>query len=489
MARRKRSKKSRENSSKRHCRSTEAANKDSLATLLNWFLPDASIFANIKFHGNTQWLPVQLVWLALFWAWSASRNLTDAFTEALECCQKIIDSSPLDTYQGFMGAMTRWTETFVPLLCVVLQERMQEIGGRLWRTDGWVPMAFDGSRSTAPRSRENERAFCAPNYGKGKTAKYRKKKSKGMRRRQNKKNKPQPQEPQVWITMMWHMALRLPWSWRLGPSNSSERAHVMEMLTAGQFPWNTLFCGDAGFVGYPLWSAIRGIGHHFLVRVGANVNLLTTSTHWQCQKNNIVLCWPKTMMQSQQPPLRLRLVKVRIGKTSIWLLTSVLEPSELTTKMMVRLYMLRWGIEVEFRGLKQTLDRASLRSQNPKRVLAELDWSILAMAIVELFALKEQLKTRLRIRNVGDPTKRSLAKSVRAIRSSMRNLNEVPKSGQDLPALLRAATTDDYDRKASKRARYRPPNPDKKPLGDPKLNRLSPEQRRNLQDIQANMAA
>jgi len=45
---------------------------------------------------------------------------------------------------------------------------------------------------------------------------------------------------------MWHMGLRLPWTWRLGPSNSSERGHVMEMLEKEEFPENTLFCGDAG---------------------------------------------------------------------------------------------------------------------------------------------------------------------------------------------------------------------------------------------------
>ena len=81
------------------------------------------------------------------------------------------------------------------------------------------------------------------------------------------KNRPQPQEPQAWITMLWHMGLRLPWMWRLGPSNSSERDHVMDMLSTGNFPKNTLFCGDAGFVGYPLWSHILQSGADFLVRV------------------------------------------------------------------------------------------------------------------------------------------------------------------------------------------------------------------------------
>ena len=34
------------------------------------------------------------------------------------------------------------------------------------------------------------------------------------------------------------------------------------------------------------------------------------------------------------------------------------------------------------------------------------------------------------------------------------------------------AVTDSYQRKKPKRARYRRPNPDKKPLGDPKIRPL-----------------
>ena len=113
-----------------------------------------------------------------------------------------------------------------------------------------------------------------------------------MRRRKNERNKPQPQEPQVGITLLWHMGLRLPWMWRLGPSDSSERAHVMEMIAMGKFPKNTLFCSDAGFVGYPLWSAIRQRDGHFLIRVGANVSLLTESADYEQGKDGLVLCWP-----------------------------------------------------------------------------------------------------------------------------------------------------------------------------------------------------
>ncbi len=471
-------------------------NQQSLQALFAWFLTDASIFSRIRFHGNTKWAPLGLVWLALCWAWCETRNVTDAFDQAVSACQQLFGAAALTTYQGFMGALVRWTPSFLQLLRGLVQQRLEQIGGKFWRIDGWLAIAFDGSRSSAPRTRSNEAALCAKNYGRGKTARYRKKKSKGMRRKKNERNKAQPQEPQAWITMMWHMGLRLPWCWRLGASNASERQHVMAMAETESFPERTLFCGDAGFVGYPLWSCLMARGYDFLVRVGANASLLTTQADCAFKKEGKglrVYCWPKTMVRAGQPPLRLRLVPVYLGKTKVWMLTSVLDEKRLTTKAMVRFYKMRWRIEVEFRGLKQTLDRAKLRCRNDQRLLAELDWSILAMAVAELFALKEQLAQRLRPcgkkKHAGDPVKRSLAQTMRALRHCLRNLHDAPAPGKDLPSLLRNAVTDSYQRQRPKRARYRPPNPDKKPLGDPKLRPLTAQEKRTLRRIEPRKAA
>lgn len=463
-----------------------ATNKDDLWVLRKWLLSD-DIFSKFKPHGNTSWLPGDLAWLALCWVWSESHNLTDAFVEAVGYQRDMSAPVALETYQGFIKALSRWTLTFFNLLWPVLQARMKAIGGRFWRVGRWLPIAFDGSRSTAPRTTANEKAFCAGNYGKGKTAKYRKKKSKGLRRKRNVKSKPQPQEPQAWITLLWHMGLRLPWMWRLGPSNSSERAHVLEMLSAAIYPLQTLFCGDAGFVGYPLWSAILEKGADFMVRVGANVSLLTTEVDWIQQTDGLVLCWPKGKMQTGEPPLRLRLVQTQIGKATVWLLTSVLDPALLTDEQMVELYKMRWGIEVQFRGLKQTLDCAKLRSRNDEHLLAELNWSIMAMTVAELFALKEQQSQTPKAR--PRPVKRSLAQTMRAIRQCLRHLHAVPESGKNLSTSLRAAVTDNYQRTASKGSRYRRKTPDKKPLGDPILRQITPEESQLLDKLAEKMAA
>lgn len=467
----------------------KASNARQFKWLMEWLLPGGRIFATLRLHGNTKWKPTALICLALCWGWAEPMNVTDAFVTALEQCRQL-GLTPVSTYQGFMNAVVVWTDPLMALLWPLLHEHMQRIGGGFWRIGAWVPIAFDGSRSSAPRSEANEKALCAANYGKGKTAQYRKKKTKGMRRRKNEKNKPQPQEPQAWITLLWHMGLRLPWMWRLGPSNSSERGHVTEMLHEGDFPENTLLCGDAGFIGYRLWSQIVSQGHHFLVRVGANVHLLAETTQWVPGKDGLVLCWPKTVLHAGEPPLRLRLLNVKIGKTRMWMLTSVLDRSKLTKAQVVRFYQLRWGIELEFRGLKQTLNRGKLRCKNDCRLLAELHWSLMAMAVAELLALKEQLSPMgTRREPSADPAKRSLANTVRALRQCLAHLHKVPAAGQYLSTRLRQAVIDSYVRKSSKRARYRPPNPDKKPLGNPKLSKITADHKRQLHTLEHKIAA
>ena len=309
----------------------------------SWFLP-SDILAGITRHGNSTWKPNHLVIQAFCWTWSAAHALTEAFDEAVQSCRTLLGAPALSTYQGFMAALTRWSPRLIRNLIAVLRQHAQTIGGRFWRVGQWVPIAFDGSRSTAPRTKSNEAAYRAANYGKGKTAKYRKKKTKGMRRTNNQKNKSQLPEPQVWMTMLWHMGLRLPWAWRLGPSNSSEREHVMTMLSDEEFPNQTLFCGDAGFIGYPLWAQILERGQDFLVRSGANVYLLVESLNGRIVKegrDQLVLCWPKEMQREGRPPLRLRLIHTRIKMTKVWLLTSVLDRKKLTDSEAIRLYQMR----------------------------------------------------------------------------------------------------------------------------------------------------
>ena len=462
-------------------RKSKNKNKTDLVSLLDSFIANG-MFAEDAFHGNIKWNPEHLAKQALTWAWQESRHVTDAFAVSLETCSGLGLRKVAKSYTSFINALFRYQETFSRRLDSQLQSLIEEAAGQHWRNREWVPMAFDGSRLSTPRTASNEREFCAPNYGKGKTAKYRRKKTKGMRRRANQKNKPQPQRPQAWITMLWHMGVRIPWAWRLGPSNSSERQHVREMLAQEEIPENTLLCGDAGFVGYDFWKAILDTGSDLLIRVGANVNLLSEQAHVKRLGDGRVLCWPKGKMMSEAP-LRLRLVKIQVGKTKMWMLTNVLDRRRLTKKMMVSFYKMRWGVEVEFRGLKQTNGKSTLRSRTSTRAYVELDWSIRAMAFAELAALREQVQ-QADAKQAYDPKDRSLAQTMRALRTCMRNWHTHAPPGEDLFSQLRQATIQNYQNSTDKTSRYRPKNPDKRPLGEPTVRKATKQEQRKIQNAQ-----
>lgn len=446
-----------------------------LVKLLRFIIPDNSIFASCQFHGNTKWQPYQLVMLALLWAMSGPKLVTDSYDSAASACQSMLGNLPTSTYQGMMNALVRWTNRFVVILVNRLQLCMKEIGGDYYCVLGYVPIAFDGSRVTVPRTAANEKEFCAKNYGNGEYAKATKRK--GTKVTRNKRSKAHPQEPQIWITMLWHMGLRLPWCWKLGPSDSSERTHVMDLVENQRFPKNTLFCGDAGFVGYPIWQKIIASGYDFVVRVGANVSLLAESHHYNMETGGIVLCWPKDT-RAKGEPLRLRLVQVKVGTAKVWLLTSVLSEQKLTKVQMVAFYKMRWGIEVEYRGLKRTLCCAKMCCLNPLRSLVELNWDILAMAISELLATREQLRinngNKKRTDAAWTPKRRSLATTMRVIRKAIEKPESKMRAESGLSRLLGNAVTDKYIRKASKQARHLP-RPNKKPLKPPIVKHMTPK--------------
>lgn len=476
-ASRKRSSRARRN------RRKQQDNSQQIRAALNWLL-SPGIFVGLAVHGNTSWYAAELVALALLWIWSDSPNLTEAFDDARANAVKLVGRAALTTYQGLAGALQTWTPTFLPLLQIRLHELMEQIGQRHLRVGLWVAIAIDGSRATTPRTVSNEQAFCAPNYGQGKTAKYRKKKTKGLRRRRNAQSQPQPQAPQIWITMMWHIGLGLPWCWKLGPSNASERQPVMDLIASGHFLKNTLFVGDAGFVGYEFWKWIRDHQHHFLVRVGGNVRLLEELGFYTKQKKGIVYCWPNAAMSQKLPPLVLRLVKCRVGRKQVYLLTSVLDEAKLRPQQVKKLYEQRWGVELEFRALKQTFARRQLRSRKSERALVEMEWSILGMAVIELFALKQQLSAKK-----ANPRRLSFAKSLRAVRQSLKHLSDRPDHVSDLTTLFQAAVVDNYERTSSKAARYQPHKKDKPSCGTPKVSRATAEHRKRLKQLDLQNAA
>ncbi|MEZ6050481.1 MAG: hypothetical protein R3C02_03695 [Planctomycetaceae bacterium] len=134
-----------------------------------------------------------------------------------------------------------------------------------WTLHGLVVFGMDGSRIDLPRTKSHEQAS-APS----RTPSRRTKTARGKRRA----SRPVRNTPAVILNSGWttlfHVSLHLPWNWRIGPADSSERSHVLDMLET--LPDASLLLGDA-FVGYDFAQTAFDRGRGLLVRVGANVTL------------------------------------------------------------------------------------------------------------------------------------------------------------------------------------------------------------------------
>jgi hypothetical protein len=309
---------------------------------MEWLLEGVSM-DEITLRADCTWTQKALIFVALLWAWSDEEGLIERFATARKI---IIDrfpeqDEPAGSYQAFMKLLGKWTEPLRAALSAAFRRRMPEVLGSVWKVADWTVFAADGSRVDVPRTRKNEERYSP----KSKLSREAQKRRRAARRRRTQQaaRERKANVPQIWITLLWHVGSGLPFDWRTGPSDSSERAYLQEMLRT--LPPGSLLTADAGFVGYALWKMLLDAGHQLLVRVGGNVKLLK-KLGCARERNGLVYLWPDRAAKKHLPPLVLRLVVVTTGKQPIYLVTSVMNTQLLSDAQAAETYRRRCGIEV-----------------------------------------------------------------------------------------------------------------------------------------------
>lgn len=395
----------------RDCRSRSGTNAQQLRAAVDDLLRDID-WKGIRFRKDCGWTVRGLVIAALVWAWSRKESLSERLDQALRFVRKPGSRfAPVKTsYQAFMKMLVRWTGELRECLVLAFRLRMEgEFPGH-YRTHGYVVVAGDGSKLQLARTRSNEGRY-APAKSRGKKGEKRRKAQRARRRARSRKARAQQardkkaDSPQMALTLLYHVMLRLPWDWRLGPSDSSEREHLRGMIP--HLPPDALVAADCGFVGYDFWSDLLGSGREFVIRIGGNVRLLRKLGTIR-ESNGTVYLWPDKAAKRGQPPLALRLVAVHDGRQPWYLVTSVRDSKRLSDKQVADIYRRRWRIELFFRHFKQTFGRAKLRSYKAEHVECEAEWSLLALWALLLHTQVQHQRKH------GKPSPLSVAKILRA---------------------------------------------------------------------------
>jgi hypothetical protein len=270
----------------------------------------------------------------------------------------------------------------------------------------------------------------------------------------------------------------VPWDFRIGPGTASERRHLEEMLA--DVPPRSLLVADAGFMGYEFYRRIAAARQSFLLWVGSNVRLLRELGYFEREGRDTVYLWPER--NENEPPVVLRLIERDDGKKKMYLVTNVLDKKALTEKSAGVLYEMRWGVEVFYRSLKQTLEKHRLLSRTPGAAKCELTWAVLGLWLLGLLAASAILARG------GDPLGWSAAKARDRVRRSMRRALSRRRPDRSLARDLAWAVKDVYVRRGGKKARDWPHKKTEKPPGEPKIQSATAGQRRTAKRVKAKQA-
>lgn len=437
-------------------------NAEYLKRALQWLLGQVD-WRGIGLREDCRWTPLHLAAAALLWAWSDEATLGERFFAARRLANHLYQPQRefAASRQAFIKLLARWSTPLIAAILAVFRRRMQDALAASWTIYDFIVFGADGSRVDLPRTQSHEAVNGLAKDKRGRKIKRNRRKKPRTKAASKKAN-----APQRWLTLLWHVGTGLPWAWRTGPTGSSEREHFRQMLD--ELPPEALIAADAGFVGYEYLRAVIDSGRQVLVRVGSNVRLLR-QLGWAKESSGIVYLWPDRAAQKQQPPLVLRLVVFQGGKYPVYVVTSV-RSSRLSDAQVGDLYRRRWGIELYFRCFKQTFHRRKLRSHCAENAEVEIQWSLLGLGCMALYAQAEQAKREIA------PEELSPAAVLRVFRRLMRDYLHPAERRRSMALLLCTAVRDKYERKNKSSRDYpRKKHPDP-PAGPPKILQASKQQ-------------
>lgn len=270
------------------------------------------------------------------------------------------------------------------------------------------------------------------------------------------------------------------WGWRR--DGVGERAQLKKMLHL--LPADAMLLADAGFSGYDLLKSLLDRGNSFLIRVGSNVKLIQNLGYATIERKQCVYLWPLNKQGRNRrsmprnlgkvhPPLVLRLIELKDARgKKVFLLTNVLNSGKLSDRAAARIYRLRWGIKVMWRGLRQTMGHHKLLSRTPRRAGAELDWAMAGLWMLQLLGGSRMIQAG------QSPHCHSPAKTLRVVQGALSGRR---RRRQSLHTQLDLAVKDTYRRTASKRARHFPKKCSPRRRGAPTARMASVIEKRLIQ--------
>ena len=188
------------------------------------------------------------------------------------------------------------------------------------------------------------------------------------------------------------------------PIHTSERACAIEHLHYSTD--NDLVLYDRGYGGFPLYAYHRQANKKFCARVKANQLKIAQSFVESGAKQQIVTLEPSKYSMDQckkyevdYSPIKLRLIRVELESEVEVLITNLMDEKTYPARCFKSLYFLRWGIEENYKRLKQWLEITNFSGKTALSIQQDFFAKILACNLTEIHCWAAQRKVNKRNQN------------------------------------------------------------------------------------------
>ncbi len=181
----------------------------------------------------------------------------------------------------------------------------------------------------------------------------------------------------------------------VNPNNTSERKCAEEHLNhAGK---NDLIIYDRGYTAFWLYALHIKHHHAFVVREKTNQNLLVKAFIKSNKKEAIVTLKPNkiSMRHCKErnlpvTPIALRLVRVDLPNEVEVLITNLVDSNKYDVSIFKSLYHLRWGIEENYKRLKQWVEIENFSGKSALSIQQDFYAKIVATNLTALMVMAAQ---------------------------------------------------------------------------------------------------
>jgi hypothetical protein len=445
-------------------------------------------------HHAFRWQVQPLLFVLLTMTWCAGESVEERFEtgKAFYVASYQRKRRPGKTLEGFHKALANVPARALRGVATAVRVRLQQVFAQRLVVDGFVPLGCDGSRLECPRTPELQKRLLAE------SKKPKKPKASPDSVAAEELGQPETQPPHskakalplpmVFVSAFVHLSTGVLWSWRLGGPHASERSHLLSLLAT--LPLQALIVTDAGYVGYELMMGLVKSQRWFLIRLSSQAPLYSTErVALKRFREGLFYYWPGEIQRAEQPPIRVRVIRVRAArKIDVWLMTNVLNAEQLSLSTASKFYRWRWRNEGFFRSYKRTLGKVKLMNRTVAQVHREAEGSLLAVQLVlahGLLALPQRM---------GDDSN-SMVPSARLvlleIRAEIRNVTGMylgPRQRRNYLDRLKQAQLKQMRREQSRKKRRKekvrqlwPGRAEHKPPKPPKFQRMGTDLKKLLE--------